>query len=150
MICPMMQEHSLLLKSSVVSQVPEDAILKIRRRKKCCKLNLSTVSVLANRSLHQDLMHSGCHETMVPNVCLWVLTLSLPYPRDFFTLSLNREPVHRLKKSWNWKCQTQKKPFDHSRQLNPECPPPWASKVSRRSTVSLQLVTKLLRKYQQN
>ena len=150
MICPMMQEHSLLLKSSVVSQVPEDAILKIRRSKKRCKLNLSTVSVLANRSLHQDLMHSGCRETMVPNVCLWVLTLSLPYPRDFFTLFLNREPVHRLKKSWNWKCQTLKKTLWSFPAIESGVPTPWASKVSRRSTVSLQLVTKLLRKYQQN
>ena len=57
MICPMIQEHSLLLKGSVISQVPEDAILKIRRPKKRCKLNLSTVSVLASRSLHQDLIN---------------------------------------------------------------------------------------------
>ena len=33
----------------------------------------------------------------VPNVCLQSLTLSLPSPCDFFTLSPNREPVHRLK-----------------------------------------------------
>ena len=29
-------------------------------KKKRCKSNLSTVSVLPNKSLHQDLMHSGC------------------------------------------------------------------------------------------
>ena len=40
-------------------------------------LNLSTVSVLANRSLHQDLMHSGCHGRTVPNVCLQRLS---PFP----------------------------------------------------------------------
>ena len=67
------------------------------RPKKWCKSNLSTVSVLANGSLHQDLMHSGCRGTTVPNVCLQALTLSLLSPRDFFTLSPNREPA---KVSW--------------------------------------------------
>ena len=34
-------------------------------------------------------------------VCLHALTLSLLSPRDFFTLSPNREPVHRLsKQAW--------------------------------------------------
>ena len=65
-------------------------------QKKQCKSNLSTVSVLANGSLHQDLMHSGCHGTTVPNVCLQALTLSFLSPHDFFNLSPNREPVHRL------------------------------------------------------
>ena len=32
----------------------------------------------------------------VPNVCLQALTFSLPSPFDFFTLSSNRESVHRL------------------------------------------------------
>ena len=67
------------------------------RQNKWCKSNLSTVSVLVKRSLHQVLMHSGRHGTMVPNVCLQALTLSLPSPRDIFTLSPNRGPVHRLK-----------------------------------------------------
>ena len=104
-ICPLMQEHSLQLKKRI-SQVPEDGMLKIRRSvtsnylnqiacyvrpKKRCKSNTSTVSVLANRSLHQDLMHSRCRGTMVPNVWLQALTLSLPSPCDVFTLSPNRE-----------------------------------------------------------
>ena len=53
-------------------------------RKKRYKWNLSTVSVLANRSLHQDLMLSGCRGTTVSDVCLQALTLSLPSPQDFF------------------------------------------------------------------
>ena len=78
------------------------AIILIKSRATCpqnkrCKSNLSTVSVLVKRSLHQDLMHSGCHGMTVPNVCLQALTLSLPSPRDIFTLSPNRGPVHRLK-----------------------------------------------------
>ena len=36
----------------LISDVPEDAMLKIKR----------PVGVLANRSLHQNLMHSGCCE----------------------------------------------------------------------------------------
>ena len=111
-ICPLMQERSLWLKK-LISQEPEDAMFKIRRpvykrlfksnhmlhadQKKRCKSNLSSVSVLTNGSLHQDLMHSRCHGTTVPNVCLQALTLSLLSPLDFFTLSPNREPVHRLK-----------------------------------------------------
>ena len=114
-ICPLMQENSLRLKK-LISQAPEDAMLKIRRpvykrlfksnrvlradQEKRCKSNLSAVSVLANRSLHQDLMHSRCRGTTVPNVCLQALTLSLLSPRDFFTLSPNKEPVHRLKFIW--------------------------------------------------
>ena len=63
------------------------------RPKKRCKSNLSTVSVLANRSLHQDLINSGCRGTTVPNVCLQALILSLPCSHDFFTLSPNRPPA---------------------------------------------------------
>ena len=37
----------------------------------------------------------------VPNVCLQALTFSLPLPCDFFTLSPNREPVHRLLLCWH-------------------------------------------------
>ena len=37
----------------------------------------------------------------VPNVCLQALTFSLPSPCDFFTLSPNREPVHRLLLCWH-------------------------------------------------
>ena len=110
-ICPLMQEHSLPLKK-LISQAPEDAMFKIRRpvykrlfksnhmllasQEKQCKSNLSTVSVLTKRSLLQDLMQSWCHGTTVPNVCLQALTLFLPCPCNFFTLSPNREPVHRL------------------------------------------------------
>ena len=105
-----LQEHSLWLKK-LISQVPEDAMLKIRRpvyrwlfkstrvlradRKRRCKSNLSTVSVLANRGLHQDVMHSRCRGTTASDVCLQALTLSLPSPRDFFTLAPNRAPVHK-------------------------------------------------------
>ena len=42
-------------------------------------------------------MDSWSHGTTVSNVCLQALTLSLLSPRDFFTLSPNREPVHRLR-----------------------------------------------------
>ena len=96
-ICPLMQEYSLRLKK-LISHGQEDAMLKIRRSESRAtyKSNLSTVSVHANRSSHQDLIHSGCRGTMVPNVCLQPLTLSLFSPREFFNLSPNREPVHRL------------------------------------------------------
>ena len=103
-----MQKHSLGLKK-LISQAPEGAMLKISRPvyKRLFKPNRvlradqksdvnQTVSVLANRSLHQNLMHSRCRGTTVPNVCLQALTLSLPSPNDFFTLSPKREPVHRL------------------------------------------------------
>ena len=98
--CPLMQEYSLRLKK-LLSQAQEDAMLKMFTSdylnqivcyvptKNRSKSNLSTVSVLANRSLHQDLMHSGCRGTTVPNVFLQALTLSLPSPRDFVTLSPN-------------------------------------------------------------
>ena len=98
-ICPLMQERSLWLKK-LISQEPEDAMFNIRRpvykrlfksnhmlpadQKKQCKSNLSSVSVLTNGSLHQDLMHSRCHGTTVPNVCLQALTLCLLSARDFF------------------------------------------------------------------
>ena len=107
-----MQEHSLQLKK-LICQAPKDAMLKIRRpvykrlfksnrvpradQKKRCKSNLSTVNVLADGSFHQDLIHSGCRGMTVPNVCLQALTLSLLSPRDFFTLSPNREPALRLR-----------------------------------------------------
>ena len=102
-ICPLMQEYSLRLKK-LISHAQENAMLRIRRHqtratcrpKQRCKSNLSTVSVHANRSLHQDLIHSGCRGMTVPNVCLQPLTLSLSSPRKFFNLSPNREPVHRL------------------------------------------------------
>ena len=46
-----------------------------------CQSVLSTVGALAKRSLHQDLMHSGCRGTSVPNVCLQAFLLSLsPVP----------------------------------------------------------------------
>ena len=60
------------------------------RPKSRCQSDLSTVSVLANRSLHQDLMHSGCRGTAVPNVCLQAFSLfPLPTPLD-------QRPVHGL------------------------------------------------------
>ena len=58
------------------------------RTKSRCQSDQSTVSVLANRSLHQDLMHSGCRGTAVPNVCLWLFLFPSSYQR----------PVHRLLK----------------------------------------------------
>ena len=106
-ICPLMQEHSLWLKK-LISQAPEDAMFKIRRPvfkrlfksnymlramqpKKQCKSNLSTVSVLAKRSLLQGLMHSWFHGTTVPNVCLQALTLFLPCPCNFFILAFPKQ-----------------------------------------------------------
>jgi len=41
-------------------------------------------------------MHSGCCGTTASNICLQALTLSLPSPCGFLTLSPDREPVHRL------------------------------------------------------
>ena len=60
------------------------------RAKSRCLSDMSTVSVLAKRRLHQDLMHSGYRGTAVPNVCLQASSLfPLPTP-------LNQRPVHRL------------------------------------------------------
>ena len=53
--------------------------------------DLSTVSVLANNNLHQNLMHSGCRWTAVPNVCLQAFSL-FPLPSS----PLDQRPVHRL------------------------------------------------------
>ena len=51
------------------------------RPKSRCQSDLSTVSVLANRSLHQDLMHSGCRGTAAPKVCPQAFSLfPLPTP----------------------------------------------------------------------
>ena len=62
-----------------------------RRPKNRCQSDLSTVSVLANKNLHQDLMHSGCRGTAVPNVCLQAFSLfALP------SSPLDKRPVHRL------------------------------------------------------
>ena len=61
------------------------------RPKSRCQSNLTTLTVLANRSLHQDLMHSGCCETTVPNVCLQAFSL-FPLPSS----PLDQRPVHRL------------------------------------------------------
>ena len=44
-----------------------------------CQSDLSTVSVLANRNLRQDLMYSGCRGTADPNVCLRAFSL-FPLP----------------------------------------------------------------------
>ena len=56
-----------------------------------CQSDLSTVSVLANGSLHQDLMHSRCRGTAAPNVCLQAFSL-FPLPSS----PLDQRPVHRL------------------------------------------------------
>ena len=61
------------------------------RPKSRCQSDLSTVSALANKNLHQDLMHSGCHGTTVPSVCLQAFSL-FPLPSS----PLNQRPVHRL------------------------------------------------------
>ena len=77
-ICPLMQEHSLRLKK-LISQVPEDAMFKIRRpvykrfinsnqiacymptkkRDRTCQQSVFS----PNGGLHQDLMHRGCYGT---------------------------------------------------------------------------------------
>ena len=64
-IYPVTQEHFILAhlkckalycgyinKLTCISELPEDAMLKIKR----------PVNVLTNRSLHENLMHSGCRE----------------------------------------------------------------------------------------
>ena len=61
------------------------------RPKSRCQSHLSIVSVLANKNLHQDLMHSGCRGTAVPNVCLQAFSL-FPFPSSL----LDQRPVHRL------------------------------------------------------
>ena len=61
------------------------------RPKSRCQSDLSTVSVLANRSLHQDLMHSGCRGTAAPKVCPQAFSL-FPLPSS----PLDQRPVHRL------------------------------------------------------
>ena len=53
------------------------------RPKSRCQSDLSTVSVLTKRRLHQNLMHSGCLGTAVPNVCLQAFSLfPPPVPRS--------------------------------------------------------------------
>ena len=64
------------------------------RPKSRCQSDLSTVSVLTNKNLHQDLMHSGCHGTAVPNVCLRAFWL-FPLPSS----PLDQRPVHKLFRS---------------------------------------------------
>ena len=61
------------------------------RPKSRCQSDLSKVSDLANRSLHQDLMHSGCRGMAVPIVCLQAFSL-FPPPSS----PLDQRPVHRL------------------------------------------------------
>ena len=63
----------------------------VRRPKSRCQSDLSTVSVLAIRSFHQDLMHSGCRGMAVPNVSLQAFSL-FPLPSS----PLDQRPVHRL------------------------------------------------------
>ena len=71
------------------------------RPKSRCQSDLSTVSVLANKSLHQDLMHSGCRGTAVPNVCLQAFSL-FPLPSS----PLHQRPVHRLLSPVHFKLRT--------------------------------------------
>ena len=61
------------------------------RPKSRCQSDLSTVSVLANKNLHQDLMHSGCRGTAVPKACPQAFSL-FPLPNS----PLDQRPVHRL------------------------------------------------------
>ena len=80
-----------------------EAIIQIKSRATCrpkkrCKANLSTVSVLANRSLHQDLMLSGCCGTTASDVCVTFFVS----PCDFLTLSPNRDTFHGLGKTWTF------------------------------------------------
>ena len=61
------------------------AIILIKSRATCrqnkrCKSNLSTVSVLVKRSLHQDLMHSGCRGSQ-----MFVYRLS-PFPSPLLAI----------------------------------------------------------------
>ena len=52
---------------------------------------ITPLGIYPNKNLHQDLMHSGCRGTAVPNVCLQAFSL--------FPLSsspLDQRPVHRL------------------------------------------------------
>ena len=65
------------------------------RPKSRCQSDLSTVSVLANRNLHQDLMHSGCRGTAVPKACPQAFSL-FPLPNS----PLDQRPVHRLSEHW--------------------------------------------------
>ena len=86
---------SLLTGERGSSQSLECFVL-IKTRAKCglksrCQSDLSTVGVLVNRSLHQDLMHNGCRGTAVPNVCLQAFSLS-PLPGS----PLDQRPIHRL------------------------------------------------------
>ena len=61
------------------------------RPKSRCQSDLSTVSVLANKNLHQDLMHSGCRGTAVPKACPQAFSL-FPLPNSL----LDQRPVHGL------------------------------------------------------
>ena len=78
------------------------SVIKLRatyQPKSQCQSDLLTVSVLANKSLHQDLMHSGYRGTAVPIVCLQAFSLfPLPTPLD-------QRPVHRLPKTKILSCR---------------------------------------------
>ena len=67
-------------------------------KKKRCKSNLSTVSVLPNKSLHHDLMHSAAVEQR-PQIFVYRLSpFPFPLAAIFLTLSPDRELVHKFKK----------------------------------------------------
>ena len=61
------------------------------RPKSRCQSDLSTVGVLANKNLHQDLMHSGSRGTAETNVCLQAFSLN-------YKTKLN---YHRSRRNWS-------------------------------------------------
>ena len=110
-ICPLMQEHSLRLKN-LISQAPEDAMLKIRRPvyKRLFKSN-RVLRADQKSDVNQTCQHSvfspkgaciriWCTSGAVERRSqMFVYRLShFPFSllANFFTLSPNREPLHRL------------------------------------------------------
>ena len=110
-ICPLMQEHSLRLKK-LISQVPQDAMLKIRRPvyKRLFKSNRvlradqkSDVNQTCQQSVFSPMgacIRIWCTSGAVERRSqMFVYRLShFPFSllANFFTLSPNREPLHRL------------------------------------------------------
>ena len=83
--------------------------LPAREKNPLEKAGLKVMSCLPTPFLHAKLLTFQCIQVRdndrqlhqeggmaASNVCLQALPLSLPSPLDFFTLSSNREPVHRL------------------------------------------------------
>ena len=67
------------------------------RPKSRCQSDLSTVSVLANKNLHQDLMHSGCRTWNGGLKCLCTGLFAFPSP--------HQRPVQRLFKIEGFVCK---------------------------------------------